>query len=267
MGTGRVNGLVPMWYDSGLACARINLNATDPRKRGESMTEQQMIDEKALAGIAFAGRTLGPLFRYDPLLDREKVKALYIALARSDATALSEEWPFVAPDESLEPIADMIRGAKCLEDELAVDNESLAATSSLADEYRRLFVGPAKKAAPPWGSVYTDRDQVVFGLSTLKLREWLRKNGIEIRQGESEEPEDHIGTMLELMAWLADNRPELLGDYLRHHLLTWAPHFLTLMEEAATDAFFTGLAALTRSTLLGIQDALFLEVVEPRFYR
>lgn len=115
------------------------------------MTGQQTIDEGALAGIAFAGRTLGPFFRYDPLLDREKVEALYVALARSDAAALCEEWPFVTPDEALKPIADMVRGAKRLEDELAVDNESLAATSSLADEYRRLFVGPAKKAAPPWG--------------------------------------------------------------------------------------------------------------------
>lgn len=231
------------------------------------MTEHQTIDEKTLEGIAFAGRTLGPLFRHDPLLDREKVEALYVALARSNPTALCEEWPFVAPDEALEPITDMVRGAKRFEDELAVDNESLAATSSLADEYRRLFVGPAKKAAAPWGSVYTDRDQVVFGLSTLELREWLRKNGIEVRRGESEEPEDHIGTMLELMAWLADNRSELLGDYLQHHLLTWAPHFLVLMQNAAADAFFTGLAALTRSTLLGIQDALSLDVVEPRFYR
>ena len=177
------------------------------------MTEHQTIDEKTLEGIAFAGRTLGPLFRHDPLLDREKVEALYVTLARSNPTALCEEWPFVAPDEALEPITDMVRGAKRFEDELAVDNESLAATSSLADEYRRLFVGPAKKAAAPWGSVYTDRDQVVFGLSTLELREWLRKNGIEVRRGESEEPEDHIGTMLELMAWLADNRPQLLGDY------------------------------------------------------
>lgn len=231
------------------------------------MTEHQTIDEKTLEGIAFVGRTLGPLFRYDPLLDREKVEALYVALARSNPTALCEEWPFVAPDEALEPITNMVRSAKRFEDELAVDNESLAATSSLADEYRRLFVGPAKKAAAPWGSVYTDRDQVVFGLSTLELREWLRKNGIEVRRGESEEPEDHIGTMLELMAWLADNRPELLGDYLQHHLLTWAPHFLALMQNAAADAFFTGLAALTRSTLLGIQDALSLDVIEPRFYR
>ncbi len=39
------------------------------------------------------------------------------------------------------------------------------------------------------------------------------------------------------------------------------------MEDAAADAFFAGLAALTRSTLLGIQDVFSLDVIEPRFYR
>ena len=137
----------------------------------------------------------------------------------------------------------------------------------LAAEYRRLFVGPAKKAAAPWGSVYTDKDQVVFGASTLALRDWLRTSGVEVHREGGEEPEDHIGTMLELMAWLAENRPELLDEYLRLHLLTWAPHFLTLMQGATTSDFFAGLAELTRESLLGIQDALELEVVEPRFYR
>ena len=76
------------------------------------MTGHQTIDEKTLEGIALVGRTLGPLFRYDPLLDREEVEALYVALARSDASALCGEWPFVTPDEALEPITNMVRGAK-----------------------------------------------------------------------------------------------------------------------------------------------------------
>ena len=73
--------------------------------------------------------------------------------------------------------------------------------------------------------------------------------------------------MLELMGWIAENRPELLADYLQHHLLTWAPHFLALMAVATTSDFFDGLAALTRASLIGIQDALGLQVEEPRFYR
>ena len=231
------------------------------------MADYMMSDDTAFEGVAFVGRTLGPFFRYDPVLDRERVAPLYGALARSDARTLSEEWPFVADDEAYEAISRLVDGAARFEDTMAADNESLAALPELAAEYRRLFVGPAKKAAAPWGSVYTDKDQVVFGASTLALRDWLRANGIEVRQEGGEEPEDHIGTMLELMAWVADNRPELLADYLQHHLLTWAPHFLELMKGATTDEFYDGLATLTHASLLGIQDALDLEVTEPRFYR
>lgn len=231
------------------------------------MTEQHMIDDDTLAGIAFVGKTLGPLFTCDPLLERDRVGALYMTLAHSDARALSEEWPFVSSDEARGPLEAMVNGADRFEETLAVDDESLAAVPGLAAEYRRLFVGPAKKAAAPWGSVYTDKDQVVFGASTLALRDWLRTSGVEVHREGGEEPEDHIGTMLELMAWLAENRPELLDEYLRLHLLTWAPHFLTLMQGATTSDFFAGLAELTRASLLGIQDALELEVVEPRFYR
>ncbi len=32
--------------------------------------------------------------------------------------------------------------------------------------------------APPWGSVWLDKENVLFGDSTLALREWMRANGI-----------------------------------------------------------------------------------------
>ena len=134
-------------------------------------------------------------------------------------------------------------------------------------EYRRLFVGPLAKPAPPWGSVYTDKDMVVFGASTMQLRDWMRRNGIAIEKGESDEPEDHIGTMLVLLAWLAEERPELVDEFLRDHLLTWSSHFLEQLEEAAEQPFYEGLANLTRKSLEGLQEERELEVAYPRFYR
>ncbi|MDO4534144.1 MAG: molecular chaperone TorD family protein, partial [Coriobacteriia bacterium] len=139
--------------------------------------------------------------------------------------------------------------------------------NAIAWEYRRLFVGPGHKAAPPWGSVYTDKDGVMFGGTWVALREWMSANGLAVEEGESREPEDHIGLMLELMAWLADNRPELVEDFLAFHLLTWAGHFTDVLEEAAQHPFFEALAVLTRISLEGIQAALDLQVESPRFYR
>ena len=49
-----------------------------------------------------------------------------------------------------------------------------ADNEELVWEYRRLFVGPGHLPAPPWGSVYTDHECVIFGEATLALRAWMR---------------------------------------------------------------------------------------------
>lgn len=238
------------------------------------MTEQNLegtvLSSGEREGLVFVGQTLGPLFLHDPALEQGTVGPLYEALARVDAHELAVAWPFVEADAIEPALARMIVGLKADEAEAVDDAEDLEGSSAHDDlvwEYRRLFVGPAKKAAPPWGSVYTDKDQVVFGESTLDLREWLRANAVSVIKQESDEPEDHIGTMLELLAWMAENRPDLVRPYLEQHFLTWAPHFLELMEEASDQAFFQGLARTCALTLAGIQRDLGLTVETPRFYR
>jgi TorA maturation chaperone TorD len=139
-------------------------------------------------------------------------------------------------------------------------------TDDIIWEYRRLFVGPNKMPAPPWGSVYTDREQVIFGAATLDLRQWMREQGIE-RLGDEKTPEDQIGLMLVLMAWIAQNKPQVLEDYLQHHLLTWSSHFLDELIEAVQQSFYEGLARLTKATLEGLQSDLHLSVEYPRYYR
>lgn len=73
--------------------------------------------------------------------------------------------------------------------------------------------------------------------------------------------------MLALMSHLCRTQPKSLDDYLCGHLLTWAPHYLEELAVAARHPFYHGLAELTRSTLLGIQDFRGLSVKLPRFYK
>ena len=148
----------------------------------------------------------------------------------------------------------------------AGENGAFAADDDLTWEYRRLFIGPGAKPAPPWGSVYTDRECVVFGATTLELRAWMREHGVA-RTADEKTPEDHIGFMLALMAWLAQNQPTDLGEFLSLHFLTWAGHFLDELADAAEHPFYEGLARLTRASLDGVQKTLGLKVVTPRFYR
>lgn len=206
-----------------------------------------------LEGIAFVGQTLAPLFLNDPApgaLDDELA-----LLSGLDLQEAAEEWPFVSYEDAFSALSLMKSG---LEEGFRSDD--------LVWEYRRLFVGPGKMPCPPWGSVYTDKDCVVFGEATLELRAWMRENGIR-RLGDENTPEDHIGLMLALLAWIAQEKPELTKDFLLEHLLPWSAHYLEQLSEAAEQPFYEGLALIAKSSLDGMRDAFGLEVSYPRFYR
>lgn len=211
-------------------------------------------DQGVRDAVAFVGQTLGPLFLKDPMHDVEVVPAIE-AFAGLDVDAAAAEWPFADEAEAREALALMKEGAA-----------AGAQSDEVVWEYRRLFVGPAAKPAPPWGSVYTDRECVVFGKTCLDLRQWMREVGIE-RLGGENEPEDHVGLMLLLMEWIAQHKPEVLEDFLRLHLLPWSSHLLEELAEAARQPFYQGLALLAKTSLEGMQQAFGLDVKVPRFYR
>lgn len=234
----------------------IEANAEEPliptSKRSEKMRlEDAMsgLDARKAAELALVGSVLGPFFLFDPAQDHACLKPGLEAITLLDLKAAADEWPFVPADQAEKALAKMQAGLK---DDLAHD--------ALTWEYRRLFIGPAAKPAPPWGSVYTDKDGVVFGTSTLELRSWLRRLGIAIAKTESDEPEDHIGTMLMLLAWLSEEHPQLVAEFLANHLLTWSSCCLLKIEEAAQHPFYEGLARLARLSLEGAQEELGLLV-------
>lgn len=206
-----------------------------------------------LEAVAFAGDVLSPFFLQDP--STGTAASAFAAIAALDVRTAVVEWPFVDGPEACAALELMKKGlaSGCKADDLVW-------------EYRRLFVGPAPKPAPPWGSVYTDRECVVFGASTLELRAWMRIRGIA-RQVDDKTPEDHIGLMLSLMAYLARNQPDSLDEFLQGHLLTWSSHFLGQLADVAEHPFYEGLARLANATLEGIQQARGLDVVLPHFYR
>lgn len=218
-----------------------------------STATETAADSATEEAIAFVGAALAPFFLNDPRTG--EATDAFAALAELDVDAAAAEWPFADESEAREALGLMRAGLAA-----GADHDDLVW------EYRRLFVGPGRLPAPPWGSVYTDHDCVIFGESTLALRAWMRAQGIQ-RLGDERTPEDHIGLMLALLSFLAAERPELVDEYLRDHLLTWAPHYLEGLAEAADHFFYRGLARLTRATLLGMQEVRGLTVSVPRFYR
>lgn len=204
--------------------------------------------------IAAIGNILGPLFLKDPGASSDLAPLLQ-KIAQQTPDDLAEAWPFTQKDIARSAFTHMQKSIP-----------HGMPTNSMIWDYRRLFVGPEAMPCPPWGSVYTDHEEVVFGESELALTQWLTAHRIDVKD-DNREPVDHIGRMFELLAYLSQNRPELVDEFLQNHFLTWASHYLDQLKDAANDPFYQGLATLSKSTLDGIQSSRHIEVTYPRFYR
>ncbi len=199
-----------------------------------------------LNAIALSGRVLGALFYYEPHSD---AAATLVQMLQN--TGWESEWPQSRPLPSAIP-ALMARNSP---------------DETIEQAYQRLFVGPWALPAPPWGSVWLDRENVLFGDSTLTLRQWMQSRGIA-HSSAMNEPEDHIGTLLMLAAWLADaGQQQALDELLAWHLLPWAPRFLECFIENAAHPFWQGLGELTRFTLSEWRSGLLIPVAEKPLFR
>lgn len=205
-----------------------------------------MQDARFLEHVAITGRVLGSLFYFAP--DSENNVDLVAILQEP---TWHEDWPFSLP--SLSEISQLFQG-------------SVQAEEPLSEAWQRLFIGPYALPAPPWGSVWLDKENIVFGDSTVELRQWMRAKGIE-PVTTHKEPEDHFGLMMMLAAWLAEqNRRNDLEELLAWHLLPWSEHFLDMLASCAERDFYIALAKLGKETLRGYRLGLTLPMLEKQIY-
>ncbi|MEG9488755.1 Tat proofreading chaperone DmsD [Mannheimia indoligenes] len=140
-----------------------------------------------------------------------------------------------------------------------------ATSEQLNEAYQTLFIGPNALPAPPWGSVYLDKESVLFGDSLLRLREFLSDNQIAFSLNQNE-PEDHIGLMLMLAAYLAEENPSLLKPFFAEHFLPWAYRFFELFN-VENYPFYRGLGELTFELLKEWQKNLEIQSLTLQLYR
>lgn len=196
--------------------------------------------------ISLTSKVLGAMLYYPPASD--EVQPLIALLKTSDWGPL---WPFATAEIK----------AQAAELFAQIDE----AEESAGQAYQRLFIGPYALPAPPWGSVYLDKESVVFGDSTLALRQWMRENHIEPLLTQAE-PEDHIGLLLMMCAWLAENSPSLLNEFMAQHLLPWSGRYLELLQQKSEHPLYQGVALLAGSTLSGWQQQLALKIPSADLY-
>lgn len=122
----------------------------------------------------------------------------------------------------------------------------------LSAEYARLFVGPYKLRAPPYGSVYLDKGRRVMGDSTMEVMSFYREEGLSIDDAFKELP-DHICAELEFMYYLIHKELEALNNsdtnkaleykekqdlFLNRFLRRWVPLFCEETREGTNSEFY-----------------------------
>lgn len=136
--------------------------------------------------------------------------------------------------------------------EIREEKQNPAFLEEAKDEYTRLFIGPVSLVAPPWESVYGQKDAMLFQESTLEVRNTYRQFGL-IPEGYPRVADDSLALELHFMALLAQRgldafyagkydelAADLSGsaDFLKKHLLVWVPKFLERMKGAKSNILY-----------------------------
>ncbi|HWI65418.1 MAG TPA: molecular chaperone TorD family protein [Symbiobacteriaceae bacterium] len=171
------------------------------------------------------------------------------------------------------------RGAGDVEAGLSRLAEALPGVTDrgLMEEFWHLFgtLGPA--AAPPWQSVYLDREHVLMGEETLRVRALFARFGLASALADRQ-PEDHLGLQLQFLSIMAARTAEQLAagdeagarlllegtlECLEANLLRWVDQFARLAEAASETGFYAGLSRLTLGLLRFDQDQVRQTLTEP----
>lgn len=182
---------------------------------------------------------------------------------------LQAQYSYPLTRTKVEPFLRLESEHPGLEQELASLRRTLAVIEDWEEfierlniEYTRLFEGPGQAPAPPYASFYLN-DQRLMGPETMAVRRKYIQCGVaSLDMGRM--PDDHIALELAFMSYLSGEASNSLArkehdrsealirehtDFLRDHLLTWAPKFCSNMLCSTHEEFFAHLSRLTRACL------------------
>ncbi|MRO15513.1 molecular chaperone [Yersinia pestis] len=135
-------------------------------------------------------------------------------------------------------------------------------------DFSILFEGQGVMPAPPWGSVYLDKENILMGASTLQYREFLAEQGW-VSQSPLREPEDQFGLML--LAWvnlIEQHNKDAASVLLTAHLLPWAYRYLEQVNAAQVEyPVYPLLAKIAACYLKTLQTELVLSPLPRELYR
>ncbi len=124
---------------------------------------------------------------------------------------------------------------------------SVARVEKLCGEYQNLFIGLGRGELVPYASFYLTG--FLHEKPLARLRQDMQRLGVVRNEGVAE-PEDHIASVLELMAGLADGSltPEAGEAEQRRfydaHVGSWAPYFFRDLAANTSSPFYAAVGAV-----------------------
>ncbi|MDO6611012.1 molecular chaperone TorD family protein [Shewanella sp. 1_MG-2023] len=156
----------------------------------------------------------------------------------------------------------------------------------LKQDFNGLFIRPKGKFAYPWGSVYLNKQNRLFDLTTLAFMEFCKKYQLNFTL-EQNEPVDHFSLMLVALIHCMelDDAEEhtSLNDFneslcehpeanrtatlLKMHLLPWSGRFLELVNEHSTSGLYRAAATLSQLLLDDLKQDYKITVEPVQLYK
>lgn len=165
-----------------------------------------------------------------------------------------EQFPFIEDSKEIEEGARLVK--EHYQNFDVVTNKSHF--DDLHWDYTKLMIGPFELLAPPWESIYVQKEPMLFQKCTMDVRKAYQHFGFSTAN-HNMEAEDHIGLELDFLYHLnklsqqsADegNLQEigyLLTEqekFLKEHLLVYVPELSKNMIENADTSFYKGMALI-----------------------
>lgn len=143
----------------------------------------------------------------------------------------------------------------------------------VAREYTRLFINAFPHVvAPPYGSIYLEKDGLVYGRSTTEVLRFYHQSGFSLKEDLGDLP-DHIAHELEFMAILASRESQVAPQekikleetqmhFFSRFVYPWVPLFCEKVMEESRSPFYSSLGGLTREFIyfdrnyLGVPEEL-----------
>jgi TorA maturation chaperone TorD len=247
-----------MARDPGLEEAVRAMGGVDALARGLGITQPsvsswhripaaRVLDVESLTGIS---RTVLRPDLY-PQPDSSAEEADDVEMARSIQYALLASLLLRAPDAEALARLSCLQGGPTTPLGLAhialAEAAAAASAEAVKREYFDLFLGVGRGEIVPYASYYLTG--FLNERPLARLREDMRRLGLERVEGHFD-PEDHFGTLLEIMSGFTGGRFEASAgdqaDFFARHIAPWAERFFADLERAKSARFYRAVATLGR---------------------